>query len=721
MSPLALHLDQMRLTVSAAAVASGAIDVPGAGGEAETIVEALAPASGEDYVVVTIGSDVDTSASDSTNPNSKRNQNRRKTNQLTNIDFLSGEAEGVASLFNMQENGTGAVHWLQQPDGYYRPNPGTAFIRRDVNLMEATGWTLFGGATLTEGAGALGPDGNATTRIGSDGSAGNKQVYHGNTGPIYHPTAGEVTRWHWIVFYIKYVDLQWVQVVGANSDHTLNVWGNFDLQNGVTGNSGSDVVKMEIEEVTEGSQTGWYRCAILAPQDGGTAVGAGLLSHLSADTAARSPTYTGTGSYDVWRYYSYPLGCKNVAGDREGECVPAAVWNDKPQRPAPLWYENGVPQGIMSVPDIGGTGYGQIGDYTGGFTVENGSWTGNAGSATNCFDTVVAGVSTINDWKFHRYQCSAAGGTGRVGFRTSVGSANEFYTRIVSAFFQYVPGTTNPWLYCEVSDETNGAGPWRAWFNIQTGAVGTTSTGVKCYVEMCANDCCRVYVTFPRIGRDTGLGSSDLRTGFYCADADNDTDVTLDGSAQMLTMFHQWLAGSWNQSNPYSLARFPATLCYGGFDRVAISISGLGPYTGASFAMRWRDMAFFPTTGHAPFRSFGDTDAIAVGKITFENAWECTATGGFDLDATLVNYVTDGGQQAIGGRIHADDGAFYVDATQIDTDTDTGGLEPTVHTFWFGSGSHASATASMFMVIEEIVISEKKINNTQLADLTTVV
>jgi hypothetical protein len=89
--------------------------------------------------------------------------------------------------------------------------------------------------------------------------------------------------------FAKAKEHKWFQL--STGGNTNDQWANFDLENGVIGNSSSSA-----NPIIENYGNGWYRCILFATTSANNASVAGLLTLTNnLDVTSRSPSYSGNG------------------------------------------------------------------------------------------------------------------------------------------------------------------------------------------------------------------------------------------------------------------------------------------------------------------------------------------------------------------------------------------------------------------------------------------
>jgi len=101
-------------------------------------------------------------------------------------------------------------------------------------------------------------------------------------------------------FFFKQGEHKWVQLLFSTTSSTFagDAWANFDIENGVVGNTGTDAVTPTITD----AGNGWYRCSIsraaIASASSGVAIPA-LTGNVNTSVRARSYLGTGEGVF-IW-------------------------------------------------------------------------------------------------------------------------------------------------------------------------------------------------------------------------------------------------------------------------------------------------------------------------------------------------------------------------------------------------------------------------------------
>jgi len=252
------------------------------------------------------------------------------------------------------------------------------------------------------------------------------------------------------------------------------------------------------------------------------------------------------------------------------------------------------------------------------------TWTANSATLTADDATGPDGTTSmtlLND--------DSATGTGEVyvdyGVTVSTSTAYTFSIFVTADQLSWVAlGTEN------FTTPANG----ETFFNLSTGAVGTTATGHTAHVEDVGGGIYRVGITFTTDGTDT---AGNVRV--YLADADTDITVDLDGTSSVHIYGAQVEAGS----VPTSLIPTNGATVTRAADALSIAAANL-PYdaTNMSIAMKGR-MTYADDGGSETLFNWGSTNA----------------------DRLTANVLTAGGASGRLSFIQNTDGAANADATEV--------------------------------------------------------
>jgi len=136
------------------------------------------------------------------------------------------------------------------------------------------------------------PDGTTNAgllSVGVDASAVRHRLY-GNPSPSY--TSGTTYTWS---IYAKKNAHDWMQMLFQTTAFDAGAWANFDLNNGVVGNTGGSVVTARIQPVGNG----WYRCSITSTAIT-TATAPTEVLVINNINSGRYPSYQSLSAQDVY-------------------------------------------------------------------------------------------------------------------------------------------------------------------------------------------------------------------------------------------------------------------------------------------------------------------------------------------------------------------------------------------------------------------------------------
>jgi hypothetical protein len=136
------------------------------------------------------------------------------------------------------------------------------------------------------------PDGGVNASlisVGIDAAAGRHRIYV-NSAPLY--TSGVTYTWS---IYAKKNAHDWMQMLFQSTTFDIGAWANFDLNNGVVGNTGGAVVTARIQSVGDG----WYRCSITS-MAALTAVAPTEVLVINNTNGGRYPSYQSLSAQNVF-------------------------------------------------------------------------------------------------------------------------------------------------------------------------------------------------------------------------------------------------------------------------------------------------------------------------------------------------------------------------------------------------------------------------------------
>jgi hypothetical protein len=200
------------------------------------------------------------------------------------------------------------------------------------NRTEAFGaWTKTASLTTINNT-ITAPNGTLTAetlRIGVSASSTRYRVYLSLTLPINTYTAS---------FYLKKANHRWIQLVYVTTGvWDTNNWANFDLEDGVIGNTGTGAIAT-ITDVGNG----WYRCTLQGTNVTATSSTACEIVVINNTNGGRYPAYQSTVEEDV----CYVWGAQLVFGTEPKKYLPVSTGFDIPR----IDYSNGSCPSILVEP-----------------------------------------------------------------------------------------------------------------------------------------------------------------------------------------------------------------------------------------------------------------------------------------------------------------------------------------------------------------------------------
>jgi hypothetical protein len=116
-------------------------------------------------------------------------------------------------------------------------------------------------------------------------------------------------------FYLKKASQRWMQIIG-NIGYSLGVWANFDLENGVIGNTGG----VDTTATIENAGNGWYRCRVSGVATGTSTTGFELLA-INNTNGGRYPSYQSLVAESV----CFVWGAQTEVGSTATEYIPTVA------------------------------------------------------------------------------------------------------------------------------------------------------------------------------------------------------------------------------------------------------------------------------------------------------------------------------------------------------------------------------------------------------------
>jgi hypothetical protein len=245
------------------------------------------------------------------------------------------------------------------------------------NRTEAFGaWTKTASLTTINNT-ITAPNGTLTAetlRIGVSTSSTRYRVYQFFPLPINTYTAS---------FYLKKANHRWIQLNFVSSVFGVS-WANFDLEDGVIGNTGTGAIAT-ITDVGNG----WYRCTLQASSNTATSSTACEIVVINNTNGGAYPAYQSTVEEDV----CYVWGAQLVFGTEPKEYLPVSTGFDIPR----LDYSNGSCPSILVEPQRTNLLlYSQ--DFSNGWVSESTSFTHNNTTSPEGFlNATTLSETAVND------------------------------------------------------------------------------------------------------------------------------------------------------------------------------------------------------------------------------------------------------------------------------------------------------------------------------------
>jgi hypothetical protein len=316
------------------------------------------------------------------------------------------------------------------------------------------------------------PDGTTsadTLNIGVDASPARHRLVSNTT------TTQTIGTTYTGTFYLKKASQRWVQIIG-NIGYSSGVWANFDIENGVIGNTGGVDTTATIENVGNG----WYRCRVSGVATATSTTGFELLA-INNTNGGRYPSYQSLVEESV----CFVWGAQTEVGSTATEYIPtttsirtkfAGITQDgsSASNIPRLDYSNGSCPSILVEPQRTNLALRSQ-------EFDNAAW--SKINATVTANTIVSPDGTQNADKFVENN-----GTGTKWiYNVPTVISGSAYTYSIFAKkgerdFIYINGYSN--------------GNFRAWFNLNTGTIGATDAGVSAKIENYGNGWYKCSVTF---------------------------------------------------------------------------------------------------------------------------------------------------------------------------------------------------------------------------------
>lgn len=181
-------------------------------------------------------------------------------------------------FIEIQEAQVPRVDYLNNSNGTLLVEPQRTNKSNNSEDWTAAGY-IYNNCTATANQ-AISPDNKQTA----------DQLDFGSGGGFFYENVTTITAASTYSVFIKYIDYQFVQIIGTGD---ANHYANFDIQNGIVGNTGS-ASTASIEDYGNG----WYRCII--NYNSGTFAGTARLYKVASLTANFAQGGGDAGSFYFW-------------------------------------------------------------------------------------------------------------------------------------------------------------------------------------------------------------------------------------------------------------------------------------------------------------------------------------------------------------------------------------------------------------------------------------
>jgi len=226
--------------------------------------------------------------------------------RLTGASFelVPSSYKGGVVYSGVPNTGNGDITWTRGSDAR-RTNADGLIQRVPWNLLQysevftISSWTKT--SVTASGNTTIAPDGNLTADTLSVGVDGVSVRHRMNSSSFNSQVIGTT---YTSTYYLKANEHQWIQILG-NIGYSTGVWANFDLVNGVVGNTGGTDTTASIENVGNG----WYRCRVSGVATGTTTTGFEIIV-INNTNGGRYPSYQSLTAADV----CYVWGAQLVEG-----------------------------------------------------------------------------------------------------------------------------------------------------------------------------------------------------------------------------------------------------------------------------------------------------------------------------------------------------------------------------------------------------------------------
>ena len=199
-------------------------------------------------------------------------------NELSFVRTTTGTFVNQDGLIEEQEIRVPRVDYLNNSNGTLLVEPTRTNKSNNSEDWTATGY-VKNNVTVTA---------NQTTS--PDGTQNADQLDFGSGSGFFYENVTTITAASTYSVFVKYIDYQYIQIIGTGD---VNHYANFDIQNGIVGNTGS-ASTASIEDYGNG----WYRCII--NYNSGTFAGGARVYKTTSLTAGWASGGGDAGSFYFW-------------------------------------------------------------------------------------------------------------------------------------------------------------------------------------------------------------------------------------------------------------------------------------------------------------------------------------------------------------------------------------------------------------------------------------
>jgi len=389
-----------------------------------------------------------------------------------------------------------------------------AWRTNSQGLIQRTPWNLITFSEQLEGAAwtksnlnvigntVIAPNGTLTAdtlNVGVDASSVRHRLY---SASLISQTVGTT---YTATFYLKTAQHQWIQIIG-NIGYSLNVWANFDILNGVIGNTGGVEATATIENVGNG----WYRCSLSGVATGATTTGFEIL--LTNNTnGGRYPSYQSLVAQNV----CYIWGAQVNEGSSALEYFPTT---DRQNVPRINYSLGGCPTLLMEPQ--------RTNIVLRSEEFDNVYWTKN--TSTVISNNAISPNGTLTADKIFPNSTGSVRGVFAVNYPINTYS-----------FSVFAKADGKNFLYFYVVGSTSNTG---VWFNLSNGTIGTVGAAwTNAEIINVGNGWYRCSANISLINATNNLY-------YFISDANNDINVTANGSDGILLWGAQLEVGAYPTS-----------------------------------------------------------------------------------------------------------------------------------------------------------------------------